>query len=301
MRRPLLILAVLLALAATSAPALAAPRITGLEVYLPVEDEPATVVVEARDPDAPLSGVRVERPGLGAFTESACRTGRGRGPFGDGAPARFEVPLPGEAVEGAAFRVTVYSGGCSDPQRASTVDSTLALTPGPVPSSSPFTPLPALPIARAAASCRGADTIPRGRTRRTVRLAIACLINAERRARGLRTLRVNRRLQKAAYAHSIDMRRREYFAHVTPDGVDLADRLKRVRYWPARGGENLAAGTGSLSTPRITVAGWMKSEAHRLNMLERAFREIGIGVVTEFPVPPEAPGGTFTANFGVRG
>ena len=63
----------------------------------------------------------------------------------------------------------------------------------------------------------------------------------------------------------------------------MVDRILRARYvredqgWTL--GENLAWGTGSLSTPRGAVEAWMNSPGHRANLLKRRYRDVGIGIV----------------------
>lgn len=293
------VIAAAAALLLSAAPAGAAPRITGVEVRPAAGGEPASVVVTATDPDAPVTGVRVDRAGGGSFATS------GFGPGAAAGAARFTVPLPGPASAATGLRVTVTSGAGGAPASRVSLESLVDALGNAVPAPGPLPglpPLPALPV-RAAASgaCAGADTEVRGRTRGRVRRAVICMVNAERRARGLRALRSHKRLQKAAFRHSADMLARGYFAHAGPRGPELARRLRAVRYWPATAGENLAAGTGMLATARATVAAWMASPGHRANMLRPEFREIGVGIVTAFPAPPESPGATFTANFGRRG
>ncbi len=79
------------------------------------------------------------------------------------------------------------------------------------------------------------------------------------------------------------MVRKRYFDHVSRTGRDVVDRLTHTGYLgSARSwivGENLAWGSGSLSSPREIVQSWMHSPGHRANILSRRFREIGIGVV----------------------
>lgn len=139
-----------------------------------------------------------------------------------------------------------------------------------------------------------------------VRLARAavCLINARRATRGLPRLRINRRLGKAAMWHTHDMVRRHYFGHVSHRGRDVVDRLRGSRYLGGRFswtvGENLAWGSGSRGTPRQIVRAWMNSPGHRRNMLDRRFREIGIGVIAASPVRTDLPAATYTTTFGVR-
>src|SRR4051812_27914789 len=55
--------------------------------------------------------------------------------------------------------------------------------------------------------------------------ALACLVNAERTSRGLKPLQRDGDLAQAARRHAADMVRRAYFAHVSPSGADLGDRV----------------------------------------------------------------------------
>lgn len=140
----------------------------------------------------------------------------------------------------------------------------------------------------------------------TIRLARAavCLINNRRARHGLRPLRVNRRLTRAAIVHTHDMVHRRYFAHASGRGRDVVDRLYLSGYLGGRFawsvGENLAWGSGSLGTPRSIVRSWMRSAGHRDNILDRRFREIGIGVIARAPVRTGLPAATYTTTFGVR-
>lgn len=144
------------------------------------------------------------------------------------------------------------------------------------------------------------------RTAPTIRLARAavCLINTRRVRRGLPRLRINHRLSRAAKWHTHDMVRRSYFGHVSQRGRDVVDRLYGARYLGGRFswtvGENLAWGSGSRGTPRQIVRAWMNSSGHRRNMLDRRFREIGIGVIAGSPVRTDLPAATYTTTFGVR-
>jgi uncharacterized protein YkwD len=159
--------------------------------------------------------------------------------------------------------------------------------------------LPNCHVASAAASFapRSAPTI------RLARAAV-CLINARRARRGLPRLRINRRLSRAAKWHTHDMVRRHYFGHVSHRGRDVVDRLRGARYLGGRFswavGENLAWGSGSRGTPRRIVRALMSSPGHRRNMLDRRYREIGIGVIARSPVRTDLPAATYTTTFGVR-
>jgi len=168
---------------------------------------------------------------------------------------------------------------------------------------------PAAPSAAASTpSCRGADAIPTAATLHRVRAATMCLVNRERRRRGLRRLRTNRTLQASASAYAREMVRRSFFDHVTPSGETFAERIReQTRYlagtlrWEI--GENLAWGTGASATPREIVASWMHSAGHRRNILHAAFREMGLGVAVGAPVhvATASRAATYANHFGRRG
>jgi uncharacterized protein YkwD len=154
----------------------------------------------------------------------------------------------------------------------------------------------------AQAECANADATPTADNGGVVRAAILCLHNQVRAERGLPALRENAKLRKAAVAHSADMVRRGFFEHTAPGGVSMVDRIFAARYasnnvgWAL--GENLAWGTGRLATPRLVMRAWMDSPGHRANVVKRAYRELGIGVVIGTPTAGDN-GATYTADFGV--
>ena len=156
--------------------------------------------------------------------------------------------------------------------------------------------------ARASQECANADVSPDGGNVDVVRAAILCLHNQIRAERGLPLLKENARLRRAALGHSSDMVSRGFFEHTTPSGVTMVDRIMAARYASPRVGwalgENLAWGTGDLATPRSIMKAWMDSPGHRANVVKRAYREIGIGIVTGVPSDRGA-GATYTADFGV--
>ena len=158
--------------------------------------------------------------------------------------------------------------------------------------------------ARATASCPRADDIPTASSLAAARKATICLVNAERRDRGLPALRPAKRLHAAARRHARAMVRESFFAHVDPDGTELVDRLRRVRYLPATGrwraGENIAWGSADLSTPRAVVDAWLASPGHRAVLFDRSWRELGVGLAAGTPVAGVIDGVTVTADFGSR-
>jgi len=157
--------------------------------------------------------------------------------------------------------------------------------------------------ARATQECANADVEPTPGNLSEVRDAIVCLHNQIRARNNLPALRENGRLRRAALKHSRSMVAGGYFQHTSPAGATMVDRILRARYtrrnqgWAL--GENLAWGTGSLATARGATEAWMDSPGHRANILKRAYRELGVGLVLGVPVS-DAAGATYTVDFGVR-
>jgi uncharacterized protein YkwD len=130
------------------------------------------------------------------------------------------------------------------------------------------------------------------------------LLNEVREAHGLSSLRLNGQLSEAARGHSRDMVTRRYFSHVTPEGLNFADRIRSTGYlrtnrrWLV--GETLAWGWQHRGAPARIVRAWLGSPPHREVMLNPAYREVGIGVVTGVPRALPRGGATYTADFGVK-
>lgn len=155
-------------------------------------------------------------------------------------------------------------------------------------------------------ACANTRLRPSATNTALIRAATLCLINRERLTRGERTLRPNRRLRRAAQAHSMSMAFGDYFEHDGPSGQTPLARLRDAGYISSSRvgyevGENIAWGTLYLATPRAIVAAWMASPGHRANILDARYRETGIGVS---PRPPASlahgqPGAIYTQDFGV--
>lgn len=101
------------------------------------------------------------------------------------------------------------------------------------------------------------------------------LVNNERIQRGLPPVKADRGLTTIARKHSLDMLRRGYFSHYTPEGTDPLSRMKKENIKFLTGAENLALAQNVL----IAHEGLMQSREHRDNILNPAFGRLGIGVV----------------------
>jgi uncharacterized protein YkwD len=112
------------------------------------------------------------------------------------------------------------------------------------------------------------------------RIALLDRINVVRAAHGLRRVYPSTQLRGAARGHSLDMLRHGYFAHTSPTGATVYDRIVRSGfvsgYTSWLGGETLAWGTGTLAGARATVHAWMLSPEHRAILLSPTYRWVGI-------------------------
>ena len=164
---------------------------------------------------------------------------------------------------------------------------------------------PAAGPAKAKSSgCRDKTLVPTAVNVKRIRAATVCLVNSHRRRHGLRPLKANPDLQRAAQSYSRLMVRQRFFDHVAPDGSTLDTRIARTRYtrrasvWAV--GENLAWGEDPNSTPLATVRKWMASPFHRTQVLAPHFRDVGVGITRGAPMRLDVPGATYSTVFGGR-
>ncbi len=107
--------------------------------------------------------------------------------------------------------------------------------------------------------------------------AILELTNVERVRDGQSILTWNEKLASMAYQKAIDMLDRQYFAHESPDGKNVAGLAEDAGYLYRLVGENLAV--GNFRTNEQLIAGWMGSPGHRENMLKSEYTEMGAAAV----------------------
>jgi uncharacterized protein YkwD len=108
-----------------------------------------------------------------------------------------------------------------------------------------------------------------------VRRGILDAVNAARREKRLRPLVLEPRLAVAAQRHAEAMRDRGFYSHDTPEGLTARDRILAAGY-PARVvGENIAEGQFTVAE---VMNGWLNSPAHRRNILEPSFTQLGVGL-----------------------
>jgi uncharacterized protein YkwD len=103
------------------------------------------------------------------------------------------------------------------------------------------------------------------------------LTNKERARENLPPLKVNALLCQAARGHSANMVRKGVMDHVL-DGKKPMQRAKDAGYVPSVIAENIYWGAEKEKVADA-VKWWMKSPAHKVNILHKEFTEIGLGIV----------------------
>lgn len=105
--------------------------------------------------------------------------------------------------------------------------------------------------------------------------ALIDLANQNRKNTKLSPLSANSRLAMAAQMKADDMAQKGYFSHTSPEGLTPWFWFEKTGYKFVYAGENLAINFHD--TNDVNNA-WMASPAHRSNILNRYFTEVGIGV-----------------------
>jgi uncharacterized protein YkwD len=158
--------------------------------------------------------------------------------------------------------------------------------------------------AASAASCAHDSDMTTALALPDARAALLCTINAQRTARSLPAVRQSGQLNKGAQGYAADMVSRHFFAHVSPDGATLVDRVAATGYMRHRRtwalGEALAWAEQPLDTAAGLVQAWLASPPHRAILLDRRYREVGIGVAPGLTDGSARAGATAVLDFGFR-
>jgi uncharacterized protein YkwD len=282
MRRPLGVLAVVAGLAScapsTGGAAGAAPEVTA-------PTTPSTQTEEATpEPTAESDKchVSVARPSVSALRIQTAAVRRGcvrpallrirvmRAVPGDdpvvksGATRKDRITLKLPCKPGTYYAVaTDYRGGTA---KSKAVQLTCA-TPTPTPTTRDTEAPPASEPKEATTSVGTASE------NEVVRLT-----NAERVKGGCDPLKHDARLRRAAFGHSADMAKNDYFDHDSQDGRDMVDRIRATGFTGSTLAENIAMGQRSAAE---VVKGWMNSDGHRQNIMNCSYTLIGVGAAKD--------------------
>lgn len=203
-----------------------------------------------------------------------------------GSPARTITPAP------ITSSITLTSSPAQETEKTA--------EPTPVPSEKSM-PLPPFPTAGTISAAKNPFTISTDALEQRVH----DLINQQRTARGLASLRFDPALADIARKHSEDMAAQDYFAHVNPAGQNptvrgiaagytcrkdygsyytygIAENLfqnnlySSATYYSNR--ETVYHWNSPEEIAQTTVGGWMNSSGHRENIVTPTFDREGIGV-----------------------
>ena len=104
--------------------------------------------------------------------------------------------------------------------------------------------------------------------------SVLAKVNHMRAQRGVRPVRGDDRLARAADAHNRDMLRRDFFAHESSNGQSTYTRVRHYRHRNLIG-ETLAYVDGRCSPARV-VSMWRHSAGHYAVLTDARLRRIGI-------------------------
>jgi uncharacterized protein YkwD len=138
-----------------------------------------------------------------------------------------------------------------------------------------------------------------------LRSSVLCLVNRVRERDGLARLRYNADLRRSATGHSKDMVANHYLSHEGFRGSTLGVRIARTGYLANASrylvGEDIGGGEGHrFGSPLSIFRAWMHSPPHRANILDRGFRDFGVGVARGFPYSAAPNSATYTLDLGSR-
>lgn len=100
--------------------------------------------------------------------------------------------------------------------------------------------------------------------------------NQKRLQNGVGEVKVDADLTAAAQAKAADMFSKNYWAHVSPTGTQPWFFITQAKYSYLVAGENLAR---DFNDSGAVVEAWMNSPTHKENLLNPAYKDIGIAVV----------------------
>lgn len=101
--------------------------------------------------------------------------------------------------------------------------------------------------------------------------------NAYRQEIGVGKLKLNDKLDKAAYLKAQDMLAKQYWAHVSPDGTQPWKWVSDAGYNYNEAGENLAK---NFTTTNGVMTAWMNSPTHKANIVKSTYQDVGFAVVS---------------------
>lgn len=105
-------------------------------------------------------------------------------------------------------------------------------------------------------------------------------LNTVRSQYGIGPLNLNPSLSNIARSRSADMLSRNYFSHTTPDGKNIFNILNENFFnWQIAGENIYQCSPAEIGSESAILNTWLASPSHRANLLNGAFRQVGIGII----------------------
>ena len=145
----------------------------------------------------------------------------------------------------------------------------------------------------AEARCKG----ERSMSKRAAAQAMFCLVNQERRKRGIAPLRHDAKLAKVAGRHAKHMVRYSFTGHRSPKAGGLVQRVKRARVFRKSRAFSVGENLGWGGSPFAINRAWMRSAIHKKATLYRSFTKMGVGVVRGLPHGSKRRSLTYVVTF----
>lgn len=113
----------------------------------------------------------------------------------------------------------------------------------------------------------------------TMAYQVLTKVNAQRKAKKLKPLKMEKKLLEAAMQRAAEMA--ISFSHTRPNGAMCWDvqSMFKGNLWGHYAGENIAIGGKSYNSAAKVMKGWMNSDGHRANILNKHFTTMGVGCI----------------------
>jgi uncharacterized protein YkwD len=225
---------------------------------------------------------------------------------GGGNKASTAPPPPAQSTSGGGGVVTAQGtvGLVGPAERANSKGQSFTTKPEKIPAKAQGKSKGSKSGVAAPGDCGDTSTMPTADNLAQINQMVLCLVNFQRSDNGLPPLSSNPQLQQAAEGMAAEMVQQQFFSHETPDGKTVVDRVEPTGYIPNSSdwvvGENLAWGSGGLSTPQAIVNGWMNSPGHRANILAPDYKDIGLAAAMGAPSSSQSGGTTYVNDFGAK-
>jgi hypothetical protein len=129
--------------------------------------------------------------------------------------------------------------------------------------------------------CKQIDEPVRSVSAPIMRKAVLCLLNEERRRHARKPVVRSKALQQAAQNHTKTMVATDCLSHQCPGEPTLETRVRRTGYFQGASAWGYAENTGCGLNAEAMVANWMASRFHRINILGKDFRDLGVGFIPQ--------------------